>query len=249
MTMQKKIFRNFTVISLIAVMIAMVLSLGGCSGGSSVEGRGEMVSRDFNVTNFNAINFSGPYNVTWQQGPAISVTAVMQENLFNYFNVLVSNSVLRADFSRSITVRGNNTPRIYITAPYLESAHFHGATNATDWDTIYAEAFYLNTSGAGNITLNLEVDNLILFASGTSDITISGNANVTDVVVMGTGSISAENLQIRDARVNISGVGNADINVSDYLDVTLSGVGNIRYRGDPTVTQNVSGLGSVRRMD
>ena len=247
--MQKKIFRNFTVISLIAVMIAMILSLGSCSNIGSVEGRGEMISRDFSVAAFNAINFSGPYNVTWQQGSNFALTVEMQENLFDYFQHSIRNGTLYIEFSRSITVRGNNTPRIYITAPYIQVANFSGAVDTEGWDTVNVEQFALNVSGAGNIDLTLEVGEFNLTASGAADVILRGNADIARMIISGAGDISAENLQIRDATLNMSGVGNADINVSDYLDVTLSGVGNVRYRGDPSVMQNISGLGSVRRMD
>jgi len=254
--MQKKIFRAFAVILLTLLTSVLILSLGSCSGSSltSVEGTGAMVSRNFSLEleseDFTALNFNGPYNIIWQQGSNISFAAEMQENLFEYFEVSVNNGTLYAEFSRPVAIRGsNNTPRIYITSPQLTAATFSGAVDTAVWDTIYAEQFDLNISGAGNISLSFEVDRLDLTASGASDITLSGNADTIIIESSGVGSISAEYLQTRDANLNISGVGNANIAVSDNLDVTLSGVGNVRYRGDPAVTQNISGLGSVTRME
>ena len=63
--------------------------------------------------------------------------------------------------------------------------------------------------------------------------------------VSGRGKVTAGQLQVGNAHVSISGVGNADLWVTDNLRVDISGAGHVTYAGQPKIRQSISGLGSV----
>jgi len=48
-------------------------------------------------------------------------------------------------------------------------------------------------------------------------------------------------------RFEVSGSGDAQVNVSDVLDAEISGSGTIVYKGDPQVNAHVSGSGSIKQ--
>ena len=50
-------------------------------------------------------------------------------------------------------------------------------------------------------------------------------------------------------RVRVEGAGDAELNVSDELDVSISGYGRVRYHGAPRIRQSIAGAGSVQRLD
>jgi len=223
--MKKKLF----IYSLLLTGVATALS--GCSfniNPQGVRGSGEIESRDFDVEDYTAINVSGVYEVVWQESETASVTIEMYENLFEFLEVSVQGDTLYIDSTRSINVRNNDTvPRIYLYSPSLETVSFYGALTAENWDTVHAQNFSLNVSGAASADLDLNVEVLDVDLSGAGDLDLTGNIDTANLVV--------------------SGAGNIDIDVIDYLNVTLSGVGRVRYGGNPTITRNILGVGTLEQ--
>jgi len=221
--------KKLVVYSLLLTGIATVLS--GCSfniNPQGVRGSGEIESRDFDVENYTAVNISGVYEVVWQESETASVTIEMYENLFEFLEVSVQGDTLHIDSSRAINVRNNDVlPRLYLYSPSLEAVSFYGALTAENWDTVHAQNFSLNVSGAASADLDLNVEMLDVNLSGAGDLDLTGN--------------------IETAHLVVSGAGNIDIDVINYLNVNLSGVGRVRYGGNPTITRNISGIGTLEQ--
>jgi len=207
------------------LLVGVVTLLSGCSG---VRGSGEIVSRDFDVENYKGIYVSGVYEVVWQRSETTSATIEMYENLFEFLEISVEGDTLHIDSSRAINIRNNDTvPRIYLYSPSLEMVNFYGALSAENWDTVHAENFSLNVSGAASADLSFDVEVLDVDLSGAGNLDLTGNIDTANIV--------------------LSGAGNIEVDVSNYLNVDISGVGRVRYGGNPTVIQDISGLGTLEQ--
>jgi len=103
----------------------------------------------------------------------------------------------------------------------------------------------LNISGSGNIYLKSIADILESTISGSGEIYLEGEASDHRINISGSGSVRAFNLATLETFVRISGSGNTEVLVSDYLDVIISGSGNVYYRGNPQIDINISGSGGV----
>jgi len=218
-------------------------------GGTSVQGTGPMVSRDFSIDGFNGLSISGAFVVVYRNSPTYAVTIEMQENLFEYLSVNTTGQTLHIETSVNFRISRNNTPRVYIYAPYLSSVFLHAAIVTENWDAISTERLVMDVSGASNAAISMEVEELDINVSGAASFNLSGNAENANFTVSGAGDVNARNLQTRDANIQINGASSVEISVSDNLDVSIAGVGTVRYVGNPHVSQNITGLGSVRRVD
>ena len=89
----------------------------------------------------------------------------------------------------------------------------------------------------------LTAENLTVSVSGLGDVDIAGEVLSAKIEIPGGGSIQAPDLKIGTADVNISGLGDATLWVTDRLTGNISGGGSVSYYGDPQVDTNVSGLG------
>jgi len=227
------------------VLVGVVILLSGCIGG--VRGSGSMVSRDFEVEDFSALNIGGSYRVTWRQSDSVSVTVEMQENLFEYLQVSVRGDTLYIDSTRNFNTSSSNRPRVYVYTPYLEMVDFSGAVSADNWDTIEGERFFINASGAANIDITLDVEMLDLDLSGAGDLTLAGTAHIVDIIASGAADISADDLQTSETSISLSGAGSVDIAVSDHLSVDLSGAGRVRYTGTRLLIKVSLGLGELSK--
>jgi len=245
-------------IIMICVLLGVAVLFSGClvipfdGGGiaaNAVQDTGQRVSRDFTVSDFTGIDITGAYVVVYRQANAGAVTIDMQENLFDYLEVSVHNGVLRINSDRPFRTNRNYTPRIYVSAPYLDTVILNAAIDTEDWDEIATDRLNVNVSGAANVIIPMDVEELDIRISGAADFELSGAATSVNISVSGAGDVDAVNLQTRTATINIAGAGNTDIAVSDSLNVTIAGTGRVRYVGSPQVTRSIAGVGSVQRME
>ena len=203
----------------------------GCSiniFGNNIRGTGDMVSRDIEVADFNAIYISGNFSVVYRQSAEVALTVVMQENLFNHLNTNVRSNTLRIDSRRGFDTTSANRPRIYVYAPYLAAAEFSGAVGASGWDVIQGQAFSIDASGAVSVNISLDVQRLDVDVSGAGSFEFNGTANTINIDGSGAISVSAGGLAIEGGRVNLSGVGNVYLSTLENVTVNVSGLGRVR---------------------
>jgi len=246
--------RNFIMKRIFAIttFITLLLALAACTynrDSGTLRGTGPMVSRDFDISDFNGISINGPFVIIYRESETYAVRVEMQENLLERTSVVGISGMLRVETSIGFTIARGNTPRVYVYAPYLNTISLHTATSTYDWDTIYSETLIMYVSGASSATIDMEVERVEIRASGAASFTLSGTAEELYVDISGAGSVSAQELQVKAAEIHITGAGSATVAASDTLYVSIAGVGNVTYHGNPTVTRNISGVGTVRRAE
>ena len=230
-------------------LMGAAMILGGCVGvGGTHRATGDVISRTFDVGDFNAISIGGSREIIFRQSENSSVTIEMRESLFDITQVYVRSNTLHVYTRGSVTNPG--TQRVYVYAPTLQAASISGSSNAADWDVVSIGSFSLTASGSANIAIPLDVENLTVNASGSGRVELSGRADNADITRSGSGSVLAFDLQTQNASVARSGSSRVEISVSDSLNVVSSGSGSVRYRGNPgSVNTSVSGSSTVSRVD
>lgn len=209
---------------------------------------GVVVTKTFDVENFSAIKINGPYVVAYKKGQKASVTAEMQEKHLECTEISASSNILHVEYTKTFSSTGfSNFPKLYITAPNIEEAHFEGAVKTTDWDTVNSNDFSLHAEGAVNINMHLVVVNLKIKAEGAAKFELSGNASDADITLEGAVTMDAKNLLTKRSKLYLAGAGNAKIGCSEHLDARLEGVGFIKYYGSPVVDKVVEGIGRISK--
>jgi hypothetical protein len=85
--------------------------------------------------------------------------------------------------------------------------------------------------------------------SGSGQIYVSGSTYEHSINISGSGNIRAFPLTTQRTYVKISGSGNSEVSVEDYLDVNISGSGNVFYKGNPQINTHISGSGNVVKVN
>jgi hypothetical protein len=79
---------------------------------------------------------------------------------------------------------------------------------------------------------------------------IKGQTKDVELGLSGAGSAHCFDLLSENTKVEVSGVGSAEVFASVKIDAQVSGVGSVKYKGNATdVKQNVSGVGSVSKVN
>ena len=136
--------------------------------------------------------------------------------------------------------------QIEVQMRQLSQLILSGASDLQAPAAIKSEKLSVSISGAGLARFDdLMVDQMRFDISGAGDGVLAGQVGELTLSVSGKGKVQAEQLRAARATVSISGIGNANLWVTDSLRVSISGIGSVEYWGQPEVRRSSSGLGSI----
>jgi hypothetical protein len=217
----------------------------------------ELVVEEREVASFDCIRWTGYGELVIQQGERESLTIETHPDL-------MSKIISEVEHGKLELGRGGN---------WTDKLNFALETSLTRKPIYYhltvKELSEIDIRGAGTIrVLGISSDDLFLQASGPNRIQFDSLAaerlevylpagGVVDmdgwvfeqiVAIKGPTLYRAKSLKSDRARVEISGPGEAVVNVRDELNVVIGGLGTVSYIGSPQIHQKISGLGSLSRV-
>jgi hypothetical protein len=227
--------------------LALLPLLFACNRGNEIAGSGTIVQEQRPLESFSAITVEGNYEIVLRHGAA-ELMIETDDNLLPYIETDVKRNTLR--LSSKENIRGSDGVTIRISYPELENLTISGAAKITHEGTLSGRDLEIAVKGAAMLELDVDVRKVELNMDGASSLKLSGRANQLDAHLDGAGNLAAYELQVRDASIRLSGIGGAQVYVTDNLQARVSGVGNIRYRGNPqNIQRNISGVGSIKPAD
>ncbi len=206
-----------------ALPLLALLLVAGCGGG-------ERVVETREVAAFDRLEVSDSIDVRVVPGDGREVRVRAGEKVLDRVSTESSGGVLHLD----VHDRG-----IVIGPDPLGDVSIEVAASALQGVTV---------SGSSDVTLaDLEGDALELEVDGDADVEASGSVERLTATIDGAGDANLAGLAVRSARVDVNGAGEAELNVSEELDVTIDGAGDVTYRGDPRIRSDVEGAGELSR--
>ncbi len=233
---------------LVLTLLLVTAFTSGC-GVVIVKGSGNLRTQDYDVSGYNSLEIEVPIVLYLEQGNDESCTIEGDDNILAMIGVDVTDGVLRIGLLEpgNVTFRPTKEITARITIRRIVNIGISGAAKLHAND-IQAETLGLDVSGAvkGEIT-NLSADALQIHVSGAGDITVSGAVESQELHISGAGKYIAKDLKSNNCDVDISGSGEAVVNVAENLNVNVSGAGKVRYIGDPAISRTISGFGNVTK--
>ncbi|MBP1639513.1 MAG: hypothetical protein H6Q17_1096 [Bacteroidetes bacterium] len=205
-----------------------------------------LVSKDFPVRSFNAIELKGVGNIFFTQGDTESVrietdtTTFSQVELENEGDKLTITSMV--DFSR----RDRSEMNIYITVNHLKSIRFNDVGAVTCTNELKTDTLDFSMESVGRASIALQCKLLNVHFAGVGLFEAKGKASKLMLDAKGVGRVQLTNLLASEADVRFSGVGNVEVYASDAITIKSSGIGKVIYKGHPGKTDiHKEGVGSV----
>jgi hypothetical protein len=228
--------------------VASLFFLAGCNLDLGERGNGNLITEREDVGDFDKVILRGNFNVLLERSNEPAVVIKTDENLMEYIKIEKNGSVLEISSSRKLRPTGNSNLTINYSG--MERIEVQGAARVRTENVFTGEFLGLSMSGAGEVDMDVDVDRLVLDISGAGAVNLKGNAREQEIIMSGAGGYNGEELMSRICKVSISGVGGADVYVTEELDAQVSGIGGVRYSGNPAdVRSDISGLGSVSEAD
>ncbi|MEM7370949.1 MAG: head GIN domain-containing protein [Bacteroidota bacterium] len=210
----------------------------------NITGNGHVQKETRNHSGFTGVQVGGAFDVILTQGSSYRVIIESDDNVLPHIKTKVENGVLK------IHTKGNfrkvNTMKAYVTLPELDKLDVSGAADVIGKSTFRTHKMDIGSSGASDIVLAIEVNELHCGISGSADINLSGTADEVHMGVSGSGDLNGEELYARRGKAGISGSGSVKVHLSDALTASVSGAGDIVCYGNPSSrTVQTSGSGEV----
>jgi len=209
----------------VALVPLLALVVVGCGGGPKVT-----QTRD--VPPYTALDVNGGVDVAIVPGDTRDVVVTGGEEVIDRVRTVVEDGRLVVSIKDHGSVIGPDPfddVRVEVAAAALETIRVQGSAD-------------LNLG-------RIDRDKLTILVQGGADIDASGTVGDLTLAIEGAGDADLAELEARTARVRVVGAGDAELNVSDELDVQVEGAGDVTYRGNPSVRQRVEGAGEVRPED
>ena len=208
-----------------------------------VDGRGGVISEDFNLNAFTELRLALDADVYLLQGDEHRIQIEAQPNIIDEIDFRIRNGVLT--IGRDRCIRDHKKIEIYLTLIKLESLSNSGSGDIYSDSNLDVGYIDLNISGSGNVELNVEGTQINSHLSGSGDLRLWGSVDRIYHSVSGSGDLNAFGLDVNEAHLNVSGSGDSEVNVYEYLDVNISGSGNVYFIGNPEIHSRISGSGQL----
>ena len=207
-------------------VLSVCLLIAGCHL-PGIRGNGRIKTEERPIAAFVNLDAGGAFEIEWQNGsPAVRITT--DENLLTYIENDVSGDTLRLRTREHVwPTRGI---KVVISSPTRAGGRIRGAVKLTA-KQLSGPSFALESRGASQVSLDGNIDRLLVDMTGASQ-------------------LAADGLQAKTAEISTTGAGDAEVAVTDTLKVVITGAGKVTYSGNPpTIKKQITGAGSIRRND
>lgn len=244
-------------IILSAAIIGMILPSCVISiNGETVKGDGNVVTRAYDIANFDEVVCALPATVNYTVADTYSCTVRVDSNLLEYIDIKTKDGELSLSQPKpkknGIYLSFNATEFVIdITAPSLNEITLAGSGDINILSPLQAQKLEVTVAGSGDVAFqeDVNIQHLELSVAGSGDILVDkGNIRKLEADIAGSGDIVAH-AEAQEVEANVMGSGDITVNVSGSLEYDVLGSGDIHYYGDAKVNGEVAGSGGLHRID
>jgi hypothetical protein len=206
----------------------------------TLEGNGNLVTREVPVTSFETLKASGVYELKLSQGDKEIVKIEADENLHPYFNVHNEGGSLVIDMKglKNKNLKNKNKMRVYVTFRKLKELNIStvGSVNA-EKELSFGDLEIKNAS-VGKVDLRLSANTVKLDNSSVGSVVLTGKAQNASFKNSGVGSLDAGSFVVQSLNIENNGVGGATVNAAKDLKVKDNMMGRVKNKGAAPVRKN-----------
>lgn len=247
--------RNILIIATAIISMALIscsISVDGETfGGKTINGNGNIVSQDIEVSGFHEISTSLPATVNFNVSDSYSCTVRVDENIMEYLDIKVDDHELilkKKEQHKNINLRATEFV-IEVSAPNLDDINMAGSGTFNVFSPLDVKDMEINLAGSGDVILmqRVKANEIELNVAGSGNIKcVELIADELDANVAGSGDLMVQSGNVLKAEVNVAGSGDCDLMCEiDVLEADIVGSGDIKARVNGKLTYGVFGSGVI----
>jgi phage shock protein PspC (stress-responsive transcriptional regulator) len=199
------------------------------------------VADQFGLSDFDAIDLQGIFDVRIEQGREYAVELIGPESEKRKYNISRSGHTLIIDYEGSdkkfdwdSQILDLDEIRINITMPELEKIEAEGF-GRIEFDKFNSDDLDIYMRGPVKLRGEIQGRDLVIDLTGKSEVELSGQVDNLDAELQFASKLRAYNLEVRDAIIEVNGASSAKVNVSGSLEIEEGIASDVDYRGNPSV--------------
>lgn len=211
-------------------------------------GNGDIVTERRSVNDFDQLRIGGNFDVLLKKGSSTWIQIHTDENLLSLIDTEVHDKILEITQQKKLISKR----KIELIINYIDikKVRVMGAALIKNEDYLLTDDLEIRMDGVGIIDLKIRAQKLKAILSGAGIVKLAGEVQEQDLNLTGTGKLEALDLESKECRISVGGLGGADIFVTDKLDARIEGVGGIKYAGNPeNINTEINGLGKISGLD
>lgn len=196
-----------------------------------IEGSGNVVTKDVNVSSFDDLSVSGVFSVALKQGSKEEVKIEADDNLQELFEVKNDGSKLTISMKKDVNIKSKKTMKVYITFKKLKNLDLKTVGDVAAEGSLTFDNLNFENKSVGNVDLNLTAKSVSFDNKSVGNVKLQGKAD--DVVIRNksVGNISAASFVVQKMDIDNTGVGNAEVNAEKEIKVKDSMLGKVTNKG------------------
>ena len=215
----------------VVAVAAMLLFNNGYAQRQSIEGSGNVVTKEIPVKPFDALSAGGVFNVILQQGSTEQVKIEAEDNLQSLFEVTNEGSTLHIRWKKDVNLKHAKKMNVYVTFKNLKSLNISSVGNVTAKGVLSFNDLSLENSSVGNVDLDLSTQKINVKNSSVGSLKLRGKADNAIIKSNSVGAIDASDFVVQVMDIQNDGVGGAQVNAVKELKVRDSFLGKVRNTG------------------
>jgi len=189
------------------------------------------------IRSFNAVNFEGRGELVLIRAnmPGIEIEAKEGVDL-SKLETYVRNSTLHIAYDRDENDLFDLYPKVKVHLYYttLEELNCYGIVDTRTTEPIVSGSFHFVAEGVGDNRLQVRTDRLTVEMAGTVNLDLIGSAYREVLLLDGTGTLDAFELEAQEVAAEINGTGSVFLHATESLFVNANGFGaQVKYKGNP----------------
>ena len=229
-------------------LVALVLLLFTL-GVMAQNGNKNVITQTREVGAFDGLNITGIFKVIFTQGEPQSVKLETNEILMDKVKTEINGGILTLSTKGSFI--NPSKMNVYITAKDLKSLEMSGASKFTATNKINTSKLKVELSGITAAMLSADATTVKCDISGVGKLDLEGSGDQLTADISGTAKLIASKFEVKDAKVDASGVGSATINATKSISLDASGASNIKYMPHDNLeikSKDASGAARISRL-
>jgi hypothetical protein len=195
---------------------------------------------------FDQLEIAGAAYVELAQGDRDEVFVLGNAALQDRVQLKLSNGQLQVRTEDGWTFWNKEPVRLKVQMRSIKELDISGASEVVAARPLKLKELLIHIAGRGTVRISdVTAEALRFDVAGSGNGQLAGRVNGLQVRVAGKGKVQADSLKARMAVIEISGMGDADVWVTDVLSVKVSGLGTVNYWGRPQVRRTTAGMADV----
>jgi hypothetical protein len=238
--------KQYAVLAVVSLFLLLCTSLFGCS---SVVGNGQITTKEISLPqSFNGAKTTSPIDIVLDASISGNALLEGESNMIGLVDITDEDGLLVVSYKQGTMAL--STRPVVLRIPYfgggvLETSS-SGNISMAGGEALKGDKYNLRVNSTGSIHLEIEAEEVNARTSSDGSITVSGSADKAFIELSSTGSFHGFDFILQNARVQVSSLGSAEVNVTGELTGQISSLGGITYDGNPSKV-NISGGSANKR--